>query len=198
MDIEIKGLNLAKGISLSGGTVEAYKEMLEAFYEDGFERIRELTKCVETENITLYTVHVHGLKSAAALIGGDELSGAAYALEMAGNRNDWDFIETHNAEFIESLESLLDNINEKINREEAEVSLDLNELKNKLDELKLAIEGFNAGAMNSIIDSLMEMTQGSYINADVKNIFKNILVGEFDEAALLTESLAESLKESLL
>ena len=187
--IEIKGLNSAKGMSLSGGSEEAYLEMLSTFYEDGFVRIKSITECIETKNIPLYTVHVHGLKSAAALIGGDELSGAAYALEMAGERNDFDFIMAHNDEFIESLEVLLDNINEKINKSITVTPININELTEKLEELKASIKSYNAGSINSIVDTINKMTHGSVFYPAVKKISKNVLLGEYEEASVLTETL---------
>jgi hypothetical protein len=54
------------------------------------------------------------LKSASALVGGDEISAAAYELEMAGSRNDLDFIRAHNDEFIENVKALLNNIHSAI------------------------------------------------------------------------------------
>ena len=113
--VEVNGLDVGKGISLSGGTTELYLGALEAFYEDGIEKIGQITKCLETGNISLYTTNVHALKGAAAQIGGDGLSEAAYALEKAGDRNDLEFIGTHNPLFIDSLKSLLSNINDAIN-----------------------------------------------------------------------------------
>ena len=191
--IEIRGLNTAKGISHSGGSREAYMEMLSTFYEDGYERIRALSECLESGDIPLYTVHVHGIKSAAALIGGDELSGAAYALELAGEKSDMEFIDSHNSEFIESMESLLDNIGEKINISYSGAPLNKDELKEKLLELKASLSSYDAGKINSTMDIINKMTQGSEIYSTIKIISKNILLGEYDEAKNLSESLGSKL-----
>ena len=105
-----EGLDVAKGISRSGGTIEFFMETLAVFCEDGLDRIDEISKSLETDNLPLYTIHIHGLKSAAALIGADELSEEAFALETAGSQEDMAYVEAHNDEFIARLKSLLDNI----------------------------------------------------------------------------------------
>ena len=87
-----------------------YKEVLSAFLLDGVDRIKDIKTCLETGNIPLYTIHVHGLKGASAIIGADELSQTALTLEAAGNKNDLQFIETHTPDFIGKLETLLTNI----------------------------------------------------------------------------------------
>ena len=40
--LEIKGLDIKKGILLSGGTMECYYEILTVFHKDGFELIKEI------------------------------------------------------------------------------------------------------------------------------------------------------------
>ena len=109
-EIEIEGLDINKGILLSGGTIESFLSTLSAFYEDGLEKIKEIKKSLETGNLSLYTTCVHGLKSASETIGASGLSETAKALEAAGRNKDLAFIETHNSKFIKTLELLLVNI----------------------------------------------------------------------------------------
>ena len=80
------------------------------FNDEAWSRIREIEKSLESGNIRLFTVHVHGLKSAAFAIGADKLSDAAQALEKAGSREDVAFIELHTNEFRQSTETLIDSI----------------------------------------------------------------------------------------
>jgi len=187
--IEINGLDVRKGISLSGGTTELYLSALDAFYEDGLEKIGEIAKCLEAGNISLYTTYVHALRGTAAQIGSDGLSETAYALEMAGERNDFEFIRTHNARLIESLKSLLSNIYDVINGTRTESHLDSEALKTGLAELQTALEAFDAVAMHRIVDNLMKLTQGTDINSTVRKLSRRILMAEYDEAAALVETL---------
>ena len=110
-EIVIGKLNIKRGIALTGGKVETYSKMLSIFYKDGVSIAGKIRTCLETNNIQLFVIHVHGIKSASALIGAEWLSEAAQALESAGKREDWDFIQTKSSEFLEDLETLLENIN---------------------------------------------------------------------------------------
>jgi len=108
--LEVEGLDIKKGMSFSGGSMDLYLETLTTYYEDAKDRISKLGECLETEDLSLYTTYVHALKSASANVGASELSEAAKALEQAGNQGDLPYIESHNGDFIIALEQLLKDI----------------------------------------------------------------------------------------
>jgi len=196
---QIKGLNTAKGIALTGGSIERYMETLNVFYDDGLEKIKELKICLETGNVPKYTIYVHALKSAAANIGAEELSDTAKSLEIAGKKADLSFIETRNSGFLTALETLLSNIRDGLSarREEAEmigVSLDIEVVKTRLVRLKLALETLDARAMNSTMTILLNLKLTEDVLVVIQNISKNILIAEYDNALALTESLLERFK----
>jgi len=60
--IKIDGMDVKKGISMTGGTFESYAQALSAFHKDGLKKIEEIRKCLETDNYPLYTTYVHALK----------------------------------------------------------------------------------------------------------------------------------------
>ena len=119
-DIEIAGIDFNIGISRSGGNLDLYLEILEAFHEDGMELSKRIKSSIESNDIPLYTIHVHALKSAAANIGALDLSEAAKALEMAGERNDMDYIRAHNEQLLADLADMLNSIDERAAPGEAE------------------------------------------------------------------------------
>jgi CheY-like chemotaxis protein len=114
--MKIEGVDIDKGIAMSGGTTELYFIVLAAFYEDGIEVIKKIENCIETGDLPLYTTLVHGIKSAAQIIGADEVSEIAKTLEEAGNRGDSAFIHAHNPKFLRLLETLVFNISNYIAR----------------------------------------------------------------------------------
>jgi len=196
---EIKGLDTARGIVLTGGSIERYLKTLKVFYHDGLEKIKELKTALETGNIPLYTIHVHALKSAASNIGAGDLSNDARDLEAAGNREDFAFIEANNSRFLASLESLLDGIQGIVsaNRgrvEETDASANMGALKAGLAGLTLAIEALEARAMDNAMDALLSLKLNEDIASAVETIARNILMAEFDEALALTESLSKEIK----
>ena len=191
--LEIKGVDAGKGLVLTGGSVERYLETLTVFCADGYEKMEQLRTCLETDNIPLYTILVHALKSASANIGAEALSNAARDLEKAGKQADLDFINTHHHQLLAALSSLLGNIQDVVSAhmEKSGVSPDAEVLKTKLAELKQALETLDAHAMNTIVDALLNLKP---CGEAVQSISRNILMSDFDQALALTESLLEELK----
>ena len=191
---KMKGVDVNKGIMSTGGSMDNYLETLEVFYEDGINKIRELTESLDAGNINFYTIQVHALKSASASIGAMELSNAAKDLEMAGKQKDTEYIEKHNGAFILDLKSLLNSINNvlPVQRDSCKgngVSVDRDALISKLVELKTALEEFDAGKMHKTIEDIQKFDLADEIIAAVRNISNNILIAEYDEALTQTEIL---------
>ena len=188
--IKIDGLNVKNGLSRTGGKLEFYIETLGAFCEDGQERLVEIKKNLETGNMSLYVIHIHGVKSAATFIGADELAESAAALEAAGETNDLLFIEKHNAEFVQNLEVLLANIRDLLKPEKIESSsLDREVMNLELNSLLAAIDVFDTVTINKKIECLLKLTQDPDLNIIVRKISDYILTGDFDDAAALIKSL---------
>jgi len=194
--IEIEGLDTNKGVHLSGGTVEFYHETLAAFYDDGLERKNEIRDCLDAGNLSLYLTYVHALKSASANIGADKLSKAAYALEIAGQQGDLDFIKMNNAHFLMMLERLLNDIGNALsslgaNSDKAYNTLEREQFKTELAKLKSAIEDMDVGVINKTVDVLLKSACTDDVKSVMRNISRHILKVEYDEANTLIESLLE-------
>jgi len=151
-------------------------QTLAVFYEDGFQKIKQLTKCLETEDYPLYTIYVHALKSALANIGAREMSEAAKALEMGSA----EFIKANTAKFLADLELLLNNIDMR-----------LKELKKQnlpdmyvLIKLKEALSTMNLSAINEAVNDLQD--------TQAKDILQNVLVGNYSEAIIDIDNFLSS------
>jgi HPt (histidine-containing phosphotransfer) domain-containing protein len=118
-DIEINGIDINKGISMTGGRLDIYLRTLAVLYKDGREKIEEISKCIKRGDLPLYTTHIHALKSASASIGASEISEKAKSLEQAGKNGDMPFIENNNNRFLVGLEILLNNIKNAISNSAA-------------------------------------------------------------------------------
>jgi CheY-like chemotaxis protein len=193
--MEIEGLDVKRGVALSGGTVELFLSTLATFSEDARERIGRIGECCEIGNIPLYTTYVHALKGAAANIGADKLSEAAYNLEMAGQRGDLGFIKSNNDHFLTMLEQLLSSIDNAlssldINNNKAG-SFDSEQFKIELAKLESALANMDLEAINHIVDRLLALAQPGHVKNAVKNISKHILLFEYEEANALIKSLLQ-------
>jgi len=197
--IKIDGLNTERGMLSTGGNIKSYFNLLSTFHMDGTSKIKEIKTCIETDNIPLYTIHVHALKSACANIGSGELSEAAAALEKAGKRGDLSFIRDNNAVFVANLERILDNINTVLLEEAKESQknhIDKNLLKAELSNLKTALNDFDYFKIEDATTNLQNYTQDADIGGAVKAILKNILSGGYEEAESMADDLLQELEKS--
>jgi len=195
---EIEGLDVKQGILLSGGTMEIFLEALGLFCKDGLEKIKEIGTCLETGNLHLYTIYIHGLKSASAIIGASKISEEARILEMAGENEDLNFINAHNADFLSDLKSLLDNISAipalSGNNAGKKEPIDTETLRLELVKLKTALASFDVAVISKIIENLEKTAREKGIASAVGSISEKILVAEYDEAITLIDELLREKK----
>ena len=197
-NFSIEGIDVAKGVSISGGKFDFFCETLLTFREDGLKRIEELRKCVESENISLYTTYVHALKGASASVGAAGISESAAALEAAGLRGDAEFIKNNTAMFINELEAVLDGI------KTARDSLEFREggnprpsgrLRENLAELAGAVKNYDVERVNALMDELLAAPNPDDVKTALRNISKVILLFEYSEAERLAEELISKIPE---
>jgi CheY-like chemotaxis protein len=112
--IQIPGIDAARGINMTGGTLAGYKKVLASFCRDARERLPVLQDVLRQSpgaaDLGSFTTHVHALKSAAATIGAAELSQEAAELEAAGKAGDIGVIEKNTTGFYERLKETVERI----------------------------------------------------------------------------------------
>ena len=108
--IAIEGVDVDRGIYLSGGVEAFYLETLAVYYQECVSRIKDIKNCLASENWPKYINNVHALKSASANIGAGTLSAEAKALEMAGREDNISFIKQNTDSLLKNLELLLQKI----------------------------------------------------------------------------------------
>ncbi|MDR2740260.1 MAG: response regulator, partial [Treponema sp.] len=72
--IVIPGVDAAKGITMTGGTVAGYRKVLAQFRKDAQERLALLQEPPEPGALPLFVTQAHALKSASASLGAAEVS----------------------------------------------------------------------------------------------------------------------------
>jgi len=197
----IEGLDTEKGIAMTGGKKEQYITMLSFFYKDGLKKIEEIRASLEAENINLYAIYVHALKSATAIIGSEKLSQTAKALENAAKNEDIDFIYSNNCAFLADFESILYNINvflEERAKKSNKKLIDMELLELELSNLKTGLENFDPELINSAAVTLQDFTHSGDIGDFVSNILKNKLLGEYEEAILQINMLLQKTNQQNL
>ena len=192
--IEIPGLDINRGIQLSGGTIEYFYETLASFYDDALERVGLISDCYDKKDLSQYTIYVHALKSAAANVGANDLSMLALALEKAGNDNDWDYIKEKTSSFLSVLEKTLAYIEAALSSYDAERGYGNNtereeKIKDELKSLRTALEGFDIENVNNSIDKLLKLASTENEKKVIRDISHHILLFEYDQANELIDKI---------
>ena len=190
----IEGIDIRKGLQLSGGTIEYFYETLASYHSDLIERIELIRECVELRDLSRYTTFVHAIRSASANIGANEVSRMAHDLENAGVKKDWDYIRHRNNNFITALEQLLGNIKTAISsydvHEDSEDDSDRDgKMQNELSNLKAAIDIFDIVTVNNSVDDLLKLARREDEKKNIRDISQHILMFEYDKALRIIESM---------
>ncbi|MCL2295209.1 MAG: transporter substrate-binding domain-containing protein [Spirochaetes bacterium] len=189
MTIKIKGVDTQTGFAMSGYRMGNYLKTLDIFSKDILEKISEIRKSLQENDIRLYTILVHALKSASSNIGAKKVSNLAKTLEEAGKKGSSLFIMEHNDNFLAELEKLRKNIQTALKNEsdefdeEKEITIeDMEFLKEEFIGLKNAIENMNAKEINDILCRIEVKKWNSKINIMISDISQAILIYEYDKA----------------
>jgi len=142
--------------------------------------------------IASYIVTVHGMKSALANVGENELSMVAFKLEQAGEERNFAVMSNETPDFISALQSLIEkfkpakgNDNDKLSDEE---SAFLNE---KLHNIKKACKAFNKSTIKAELNDLRKKAWPSHIDTVFEEIEIHILHSKFKEVAASADKLTE-------
>jgi len=194
--IEIKGIRVSKGLSRTGGSMENYIKTLTVFHKDSSEKIKEITLCLETANIPLFTIYVHALKSAASSIGAESLSEAAEVLENAGREGNMPLIQSRSPQLLEGLEELRSNIGEALDAlsgHQQDMPADTELIKAELHKLKGAIDSFDSSLIKDSADNLRIYARTADPGVALDNILQCVLRGDDEKAILMIDELIASL-----
>jgi len=195
----IPGVDIQKGIAMTGGTLDTYRQVLSIFCGDAEKRLPLLQTLPEADALPAFVTQVHALKSASASIGAAELSERAAALEAAGKAGDMAFIQDNLAIFAESLSELIKNICLSL-EQDASSSFPLphsplpipHSLFNKLAE---TLKSQNASEVDRILDELNQKSLDSNTRETVDRISDEVLLAEYNKAAEVLDGFLKQRKD---
>jgi len=185
--IEIDGIDTKVGLSMTGGSYDAYIRVLEIFHKDCLEKMEEITQALQNNDLYLYTTYVHALKSASANVGALKMSEFAKSLEGAGKNEDVMYITENNDEFFQTVRLLLRSISAVIDKANEENPTDAPEgdteqLKASLTTLKTALDDMDIGIIDNIVTELQAVKWTGSVRDGVEGIFHAILMFEYGDA----------------
>ena len=113
-------------------------------------------------------------------------------METAGNQEDLTYIQAYNPKFLSALESLLHAIDAAL---KSDVSAEQMENANRtllnaeLVKLEEAIDNVDPSAIETAMNDIRPFMQAADVGDTVKNLLQNTLIGDYDKAILIIESL---------
>jgi len=192
----IPGIDTAKGIEMTGGTITAYIKVLSLFCKDAEERLPFLQKAPEA-NLPSFITQVHALKSASASIGAQKISSLAAGLEAVGKAGDIAFIRENLTDFTEQLAALVRNIRDALEHyKTADPDLESTiAIANSVgafplfNELADALKSQKIPEIKRILNTLDQQILDSQLKETLEQISDQVLMTEFDNALKIVEEL---------
>jgi len=165
------------------------------FTRDAEKAIKVLEKCMKknlgSENdIQMYIINVHAMKSALANIGATELSATALRLEQAGRGKDINVMITETGEFIEELHKVIEEIKPKDEDgediEDTEAALAL--FSEKLEIIREACKTLDKKTAKNALNQLKEKTWSRKTKETLDTIAEHLLHSEFDDVVSIVDN----------
>jgi CheY-like chemotaxis protein len=183
--LAIPGVDTAKGIAMTGGTIAAYAKVLSMFCKDVKDRLPLLQKPPESGSLPAIINHVHALKSVLASLGAGEISAEAAELEAAGKAGDMAFIRGALPAFAEHLAELTLNVKKALETkgpEKQKPSASSNFHSSLFYELAEALKSQNVSEIERVLKELGQKPQDAKISEALQKISDDVLVTEFESA----------------
>jgi PAS domain S-box-containing protein len=155
--------------------------------EDTLERIDVATE----DDLRLFTISVHAMKSALSNIGESLASKQAFTLEKAGKELNRAFIKTHTPSLIDTILSIAARIQLEKDKVDSysDADEDQNFLYEKLQIICAACAIYDERPVNTALESLKKLSWKKETRTLIDKIAEQILYGDFDEAGKLSSSI---------
>jgi signal transduction histidine kinase/DNA-binding response OmpR family regulator/PAS domain-containing protein/HPt (histidine-containing phosphotransfer) domain-containing protein len=148
-------------------------------FEETLERITDAT----VEDLHLFCIKAHAMKSALANIGENELSQIAFTLEKAGKEQDKNTIKTLTNELMDSLKKIVEKTEK--NKKFTDIDENFVYLHEQLKIVGDACANYDARTADVALAKLREMLWTHETRDVFEQISKHILLSEFEEASKL-------------
>ena len=155
---DVEGLVIEDGIKCSGG-VTTYVGSINNFYETIDHNSGIIEEAYAQNDIRLYTVKVHALKTSARIVGANELSVLAEKLEEAGKNENLAFINENNERLLSDYRIFKDRLaglEKKDSEDDSKELIPEDVLKDAYGALKDVIPQMDYDSVEMIIEQVKE------------------------------------------
>jgi signal transduction histidine kinase/HPt (histidine-containing phosphotransfer) domain-containing protein len=155
---KIEGMDMRKALERFSGDREVFLEILQSFTLHT-RALLEKTKNVNKDNLSDYSINIHGIKSSCRGICAEDLSNQAEAMENAARTGNLAFVEANNAAFSENVYKLITDIETTLSNvgvgEKAKEKLKRDKpYKEALEKLKTACANYQVEEIESAMKEI--------------------------------------------
>jgi CheY-like chemotaxis protein/nitrogen-specific signal transduction histidine kinase len=209
-EIVVPGVDVRRGINMTGGTEAGYRKALSQFRKDAAKRLPVFSVVPAAPELADFAAQAHAIKGAAGTIGAAELSEKAAILEQAGKVGDTEKItqalpgfRALLAELVEAIGKALEEECEQLAVSSGDLAADGGEqredagamLRSSLLALKAALEAKRMREIDRLLGELEGTAADSETREAIDAIADMTLVGEYAEAVMaIDETLRVSLR----
>ena len=146
--------------------------------------VYERHKVFNREDISIYTITVHAMKSALANVGESELSGWAAKLERAGQTMDISVITDETPQFLDALRLVIEKLSERAKESKKGVGASVGDIVHLREKLLLIREASERFEIQLAKDTLAELRAKSWspvIEGHLSVMSTLLLNGDFEE-----------------
>ncbi|MDR3002566.1 MAG: response regulator, partial [Fibromonadaceae bacterium] len=136
---------------------------------------------ISDDDLHLFSIKAHGIKSALSNIYKTEVSKLAAILEMAGKKHDKNAIKAQTQGLIDALHSIVSEIEAREKETVADRDENTDYLHEQLRIISKACENYNIKAANAALDNLKEMSWTHETKAFLEKIEEHLLQSDFEE-----------------
>lgn len=163
----IKGIDMEVALKNSGSK-DAFLTVLKIFYDTMDKKAGDIRGYYEAKDWKNFTILVHGLKSAARLIGAVDLGNDAEKMEAAGKASDLDYINEHYDSLMRDYEAYKDYLRAEFEPEEPKSDkpmADMELMSATYEALKIGAEEMNC---SMIEDTFAELEDYSIPDEEIE------------------------------
>ncbi|MDR1249624.1 MAG: response regulator [Treponema sp.] len=191
--LSIPGVDVKRGIMMTGGTEAGYRKVLVQFCADAVERLPLFAGFSAETAPAALVIQAHAIKSAAGTIGAAGVSVEAATLEMAGKAGDRKTIEETLPGFRSHLAELVEGIGKTLEEKRKETQVDMPPHRERsfgetLSALRAVLEVRNMVEIDRLIEEL-EQTVAAEAAEQIENISDTVLMGEYEKTIELINVL---------
>jgi len=156
-----------------------------------FESMLENAATASDEELHLYTIKAHSMKSAFANIGEESFRKLAFELEKAGKEHNRRIIERGTQGLIDALNFFIDKNEREIHEQSKDKDENIAYLSEQLLKIGRACSIYDIEEANAAFENLKTKQWKKETENIINKIYEHILFSDFEEAGLLARSYAE-------